>query len=178
MTHQTLNLELERIEAERNALFHQLQNHDDKELNKKPSPDAWSVIEVLHHLITAEAGSVQYLRKKTQDLNGAQQSGIKEIFRSLLINTFLALPFKIKAPAVASPNISYATLADTRAKWDQVRLDVRKIINDLPGDALDKNWFKHPLAGKISLHQMINFFGNHLERHQHQIWRTIKEVRR
>ena len=89
---------------------------------------------------------------------------------------FLAAPIKFKAPSVAEPLSNNATLADTQARWNAIRTDLNVLWNNLPEEVLDRSWFKHTLAGKLNLMQMLEFFGNHFERHEHQIWRTLKTV--
>ena len=176
MTYAALNQAFEKIEIERKHLYERLKSYDEIVLHAKPKPDAWSVIEVIEHLIAAEQASLQYLRKKTKDLNGAKKSTIGERFRSMALHFFLAAPIKFKAPSVAEPLSNNATLADTQARWNAIRTDLNVLWNNLPEDVLDRSWFKHALAGKLNLMQMLEFFGNHFERHEHQIWRTLKSV--
>jgi uncharacterized damage-inducible protein DinB len=176
MTHAQLNASFNKMEAERNKLLDNLQTYDDAILNKKPMPEAWSVIEILHHLIAAEEASVNYLKKKTQDLNGATKVGLKEKFRSLLLNWYLSSPIKFKAPAVAAPTVTYATLKDTRNKWDTVRADLQETWIRLPEEKLNLNWYKHTAAGKLGLNQMLQFISTHVNRHTQQVGRTLKTV--
>jgi len=176
MTHAALNKAFERIEQQRNNLFDRLKIYDDKVLNQKPDEASWSVIEVLRHLTAAEDFSAQYLDKKTKDVNAGRKTGLKEAFRSFLLNAYLGSPKKFKAPDIAVPLAGYATLADTRASWDIVRGRLQDIWKGLPAELLDRNWFKHPVAGKLNLMQMLTFMEAHASRHEKQIWRALKEV--
>ena len=176
MKHSTLNQAFEKIEKERKNLYERLLTYDVVIIHTRPKPDAWSVIEVIEHLIAAEHSSLQYLLKKTQDLNGAKKTGFKERLRALSLHLFLSAPIKFKAPNMTIPVSNIATLADTQSRWEKIRTELHALWNRLPEEALDRNWFRHPLAGKLSLLQMIAFFGTHFARHEHQIWRTLKAV--
>ena len=45
------NKRYEKLEEKRTQLFKELTNYSDKVINKKPAPNAWSVAEVLDHLM-------------------------------------------------------------------------------------------------------------------------------
>ena len=176
MTHAELNKAFDKIEKQRKDLFVKLKSYNDKILNQKPAENVWSVIEVVDHLKTAEDFSYQYLLKKTQDNASAQKVGLKETLRSVLLNAYLRSNKKFKAPAVTIPSDSYATLSQADESWSKVRKDISGIWTGLPEDMLDRNWFKHPAAGKLSLMQMITFMQAHVGHHEKQIERTLKAV--
>lgn len=176
MKHTKLNTEFDKLEKQRKNLFEKLKKYDNKVLNQKPSESQWSVMEVINHLIVAEDFSSKYLQKKTQDTASAAKVGLKETFRSFLLNTYLGSSKKFKSPTVALPPGTYTTLSDAHSSWDRVRGDIQSIWTKLPEDLLDRNWFKHPVAGKLSLGQMLSFMEAHVHRHEKQIWRTLKEV--
>lgn len=178
MKHTRLDTEFGKLEKQRKELLEKLKAYDDKILNQKPSESQWSVMEVVNHLIVAEGFSYQYLEKKTQDHASAAKVGLKEAFRSFLLNTYLGSSKKFKAPTIAIPPGAYTTLADGHASWDDVRKNIHSVWTQLPEDMLDRNWFKHPAAGKLSLKQMISFMHAHVQRHEKQIWRTIGQVSR
>jgi hypothetical protein len=114
--------------------------------------------------------------KKTQDITSAQKAGFKEGFRSAVLNTYIALPLRFKAPVATMPSGTYTTLAEASTAWNEVRKNIREVWMRLPEDVLDRNWFKHLAAGKLSLMQMLTFMEAHVHRHEKQIWRTLKEV--
>lgn len=178
MKHTTLDKEFEKLEKQRTDLLDKLKSYDDKVLNQKPSESQWSVMDVINHLIAAEGSSYQYLYKKTQDRASATRVGMKESLRSFLLNTYLGSSKKFKAPTIAIPPGAYTTLAEGRSSWALTRKNIQGVWTGLPEELLDRNWFKHPAAGKLSFAQMISFMHAHVHRHEKQIWRTLKEVSR
>jgi len=176
MTQASLNSNFEKVEKQRRDILAQLKAYDDKVLNQRPSENSWSVIEVIDHLVAAEKSTLQYLEKKTQDLASAQKVGLKEKFRSLVLNAYLGSSKKFKSPEVALPGGQPMSLSQVRDSWDQVRSQIQAVWTRLPEHELDKNWFKHPAAGKLSFAQMLTFMQAHVGRHHKQISRTLREV--
>ena len=176
MTHTELNKVFSKIEKQRADLFQRMKGYDEKILNQCPDENVWSVMEVVEHLIIAEDSGNQYLKKKTQDKGAAQKVGLKESFRSLILNAYLRSNKKFKAPATTLPSHTYRSLAGAETAWRKVRADFSEILQGLPEGHLDKNWFKHPVAGKLSLKQMMTFIEAHVAHHEKQIERTLKAM--
>jgi hypothetical protein len=53
---------------------------------------------------------------------------------------------------------------------------MKSYLEDLPEHIFDKELYKHPFAGRVTIRGMVDFFGGHLERHAKQIDRTIAKV--
>jgi uncharacterized damage-inducible protein DinB len=84
------------LEEERKNLFNELKNYSDELINKKPSPEKWSVAEVIAHLITAEEMSLKYLSKKIQDTSKEKPETLESKFRWLLVQIVFAFNIKFK----------------------------------------------------------------------------------
>ena len=171
-----LESEFNRIEASRKKLVERLKKYDDDLLNKKPKPEAWSVIEVMNHLMTSEEASLRYLQKKTLDTSRAKKSGINGVWKLLALKVAFSIPVNYKAPKVVEPSSEFATLADTDAKWTKIRTDIFDLLKGLKDSDYGRELWKHALGGKMNIYLMVNFFGFHFDRHQKQIERTIAMV--
>lgn len=168
--------QLNRLEAERKKLFSELKNYTDDELNKKPSPDKWSVAEVIAHLIAAEEMSLKYLLKKTQDTSREKGETLKHKFCWALVQIVFKTNIKYKAPDVVEPKAGYQSLNDLEVQWTDIRLQTRELLQKLTDEELNKTLWKHAVAGKLNLHHMAQFFGIHFYRHRKQIERALKAV--
>lgn len=166
-----------RLEANRKALFAGLQQYPDDLLNKKPSEHAWSVAEVIGHLLTAEEMSLAYLKKKVQDTSSAKPEGFKQKWRWLLVQIVFTFDIKFKAPDVVTPKMGYTTLAELDKRWTETRSQTAAILNTLSDKELNSQLWKHAVAGKLNLHHMVAFFGVHFNRHKKQIARTLAAVK-
>lgn len=175
--HAKLEKEYKQLEAERKVLFNDLKQYSDEVLNKKPKPEAWSVNEVIAHLITAEEMSLKYLQKKLQDTSKAQHEGLKHKWRWLLVQTVFTFDIKFKAPAIVEPKLGITSLKELESRWSNDRQQIFETLSKLDDDHLKKDLWKHAVAGKLNLHHMVQFFGIHFSRHKKQIARTLAAVK-
>ena len=164
------------LEKSRKDLFDDLRNHDDDLVNKKPSPEAWSIVQVLEHLLKAEEQSLAYLLKKTQDTSKVPVAGLGSKWRFLLTQTVFVMNIKYKAPALVVPSNTSASIQQIEARWDKVRKETFDLLNRLPDEDLKKEIWKHAVAGKMNISQMLAFFQIHFDRHRKQVYRTLAEV--
>ena len=175
--HTQLEKEFKQLETERKNLFSDLQQHSDELLNKKPNPEAWSVAEVIAHLMTAEEMSLKYLQKKMQDTSKEKQEGFKNKYRWLLVQIVFTFNIKFKAPEIVEPKIGFVTLKDLESNWAKNRSEIIAMVDKLSNEEVNKTLWKHAVAGKMNLHHMVQFFGIHYRRHTKQIDRTLKAVK-
>ncbi|MCF8259041.1 MAG: DinB family protein [Flavobacteriales bacterium] len=166
----------EAAEADRKALLTNLDTYSEEVLTRKPSPDAWSVVEVLAHLIKAETGTLNYLRKKLE-VGGHQKASPFAGLRKALLNFVLGLPIRFKAPKVAQldkgVNMSYA---EAKAQWNAVRDGLGTEYQRIDEKLIAHDLFKHPFAGKLNLIQSTEFMRQHMVRHIGQVQRTLAMV--
>jgi uncharacterized damage-inducible protein DinB len=172
-----ISAQFNQLETKRENLFNDLRKYSDEVINKKPSENAWSVAEVIAHLITAEEMSLKYLSKKIQDTSQAKPEGLKNKWRWFLVQVVFTFNIKFKAPEIVEPKLGYQTLADLETKWKELRLQTSTVLDKLSEEELNKDLWKHALAGKMSLYHMVEFFGVHFRRHRRQIERTIESVK-
>lgn len=169
--------QFKQLEQERSNLFNELKNYSDEVINKKPSPDKWSVAEVIAHLITAEEMSLKYLSKKIQDTSKEKPEGFKHKYRWLLVQIVFNFNIKFKAPEIVEPKMGYQSLANLETKWSDIRNQTLQLLQKLSDDEVNKTLWKHAIAGKLNLHHMVRFFGVHYNRHKKQIERTLTAVK-
>ncbi len=172
-----LEKEFTQLETERNNLFSELKNYSDDVINKKPRPEAWSVAEVIVHLITAEEMSLKYLSKKIQDTSKAQPEGLKNKGRWLLVRIVFTFNIKFKAPEIVEPKLGYQSLANLDIHWNKIRQQTLEVLSRLSDEEVNKELWKHAIAGKMNLHHMVQFFGIHSRHHKKQIDRTLAAVK-
>jgi hypothetical protein len=163
--------EFDEYQAKVNVLLNDLSKYTTEDLQRKKSPETWSVIQNLMHLIMAESGSLAYCRKKMAFGGEYEKPGIKSQYRYFMLITAMYLPIKIKAPAaIDGENVpNNLTLAEVKVKWDGSFANWKLFFEVLQDDLADKVVYKHPRAGKISWSNMIGFFSVHFDRHKKQI---------
>jgi len=164
-----------RYDAQVRQLLTTLADYSDEQLNRKPANGGWSAIQVLHHLLLVEDLSLGYVRKKLSFQPKVEKAGLSSYLRGWFVSAYLGSPLKRKAPAgVGDAHLpTFATLADTRVRWEQVRQAWATFFNELPPELLDKEVYKHPFAGRLGWSQTIAFFEAHFQRHRKQALRAV-----
>ncbi|MBK9337326.1 MAG: DinB family protein [Lewinellaceae bacterium] len=160
------------------ALLNALASTSDAVLNQKPADGGWSAIQVLHHLIVSEELSLRYVQKKLGFEPTLEKAGLAEWLRARTLWFYLNIPIKFKAPPMVGREHlpDFATLADTKARWMDIRQKWAAYIGQMPSDMAEKAVYRHPLAGRLSWSGMLTFFRCHFERHLKQIRRTLRHI--
>lgn len=159
----------QKIEANRLSLLDKMSKFSDEKLNKKPAPESWSAIQTAYHLLSAETSTLGYLEKKVQSKDSIPMSGFKSIYRSTLLKLFLFLPFKFKAPKMVENVPDFKPFKELKQEWDAKRQALAVLLETLTDKDIKRELFKHPLAGKMNILQMLEFINDHLLRHVKQI---------
>ena len=167
---------LEQLESQRLDLIQELSKLDSTVLNKRPKPETWTVIQNLLHLVMAEASSVAYMRKKLSFTSQLPKAGFKSRFRRMLLSLAFALPFKFKAPKGLDILPEFTDFNELSSKWALQRLDLQRFIETLPENVIDGEIWRHQVAGKMNIAQMLDFFYDHVKRHQEQIKRALHDI--
>ena len=178
MTKHEITSKLNALDQRISDLLFSLKPIPSDKLNIRPKENEWSVLQIVHHLILAEEGSLKYLKKKLSFNPKLNKVSLSSKLRLKLLTTWAYTPVKFKAPDAISGEAlpAQSTLEEVSNRWKIVRADMRAFLNKLPDDILDKEVYKHPFAGKLSLEGMLIFFEAHLDRHEKQIRRTLKLV--
>lgn len=166
--------QFQKNEAERDAFLQELSKFSNEALNKKPNQNAWSALEVVEHLIKSEYYSLKYIEKKMSFNPSFEKAGLKTNFRYVMVKISMWSPFSIKAPVAVSQFSSQSNFEDLKSKWDKEREKLALFLEDFPSNLLDKEVYKHPAVGKITVPQMLKFFSLHVNRHRKQAIRTVK----
>jgi hypothetical protein len=172
-----LKTEFDALEKSRKALFASLKTYPDELLNKKPAADKWSAVQVIQHLVASETASLNYLQKKTLDTSKAKHAGFDARRRLMLTKMAFYFPLSFKAPTLLEPPADFIPLSKLEAQWDVVRKDTYTLLSKLSDKELEKDLWRHLIAGKMSIYQMYDFFGMHFNRHRKQIERTLGLVK-
>jgi len=168
---------LDQLDIELRNLLRELEAYSEAKLNEQPDEDSWSVFQVMYHLILSEHYSHQYVQKKLSFNPELKKAGFVSELRRMVLNMYLAAPLKFNAPTAVRDNLpEHATFWEIAKKWKDQRVLLRDYLQQLPEDFYDKEIYKHPFAGRLSLDGMLAFFQRHFQRHRKQIFRTLRKV--
>jgi len=168
---------LNHLDSKLTLLLEVLKDYSEATLNKKPAEDKWSVMQVIQHLKLAELGSQRYCEKKLSFNPELKNAGILSAWRTFVMTTYLKVPIKVNAPnAVSGENLpDYSSFWETAKEWKTQRQGLRKFLESLPEDHFKKEIYKNPMAGRMTLLGLLDFFEGHFDRHHKQINKILKK---
>ncbi len=168
---------LQRLDSELTELLKVLKDYSERTLNKKPAEGKWSVLQVMHHLILAEGYGQRYVEKKLSFNPELKKAGFPATWRTFLMKTYLKIPFKIKAPdGVSGEQLpDHSSFWETAKQWKQQREELRTMMENMPVEHFDKEIYKHPFAGRLTLVGLLDFHLGHFSRHRKQINKILKK---
>ena len=166
----------EDIDSTRARLLRSVEGLSAEQHGFRPTPDRWSVAEIVEHLSMVErsvARLVGSLLRKAEESGGAREMGAPFAPVSIAELVEQTSTQKLDAPDSARPTgvplaDSLASLRDSRAALHALRPRVEQT------DGAEIR-FPHPAWGPINLYQWLLFVGAHEARHLAQI-NALKET--
>lgn len=168
-----LRARLDRLEAARERALSLLDGRELAALARPPGPGRWSALQVLHHVVEAEAGTLAYVRKKMQAGPALPRGAVSSRLRRAILGIALALPLRFRAPAVAAVVPDTVDPAALRARWEEVRREWRDLVLSFPRDLEARLVFRHPVAGRLTLADTLAVLQAHLLHHVPQVRRAL-----
>lgn len=166
----------EKMEATKADLLRSLASLESGTLNRKPDPSSWSILQVIAHLTKSEGGTLQYIKKKTQDPGALPSAGIAPWFRIAALVVGIHSPFRFKAPKAIADVPETGDLQSASLAWAEVREDWREFVEAFPEALNGKMIFRHPFVGLLGPAQTMIFLNEHLGNHVRQIARIRKAL--
>ncbi len=170
-----LRNQLDLLDAELNKLLEELRNYRESDLNRRPKPGAWSPLQVMQHLMRSEELSQAYVTKKLSFNPTLRNKSIASSFRSAAVNLYLSSPFKFKAPDAIGDNAlpEGSSFWEVVKQWTNQRQALADFLENIPAEYRNKEVYKHPVGGRLTLDQMLEFFHAHFRRHRKQIRKAL-----
>lgn len=167
--------ELRNLDLQTQSILTTLADYSDEVLSVPPAPGVWSIMQVLTHVMMSERLSLQYVRKKLSFKPELKNSGLLSSFRLHLLKWSQYVPIRFKAPkGLQTADLPvFSSLTDLRSQWQTDRHKLHQFFDEADDSLFSKDVFRHPIAGRISLIQMVIFFSIHLQRHVVQIERRL-----
>ena len=165
--------QFERLENARTKLFTELQAGAEASLHARPQPEAWSINEIIHHLVLAESFAVAYLEKKLDKVDTLSKVSWSAGLRSLLLSSAMHSPLKFKAPSPLVLPTAGLTLQALGAQWQSQREKLRTLLARVKPEMARLALYRHPVAGLLTVAQMLSFLETHYAHHEKQIARIL-----
>ena len=139
-------------------------------LHHKPQ-GKWSPAQIFQHLHDSEIGTLGYLEKKiNEEKDKIPLGGLGAKIRSFMLSRALRKQKKkYKAPKVLGELSESPDFHSLKTDYLEARRKLRNLLSKLEKKDLKKAYFKHPVAGRLTIVQTLGFLEDHFERHFEQI---------
>lgn len=143
--------------------------------DRRPTPESWSITDVVEHLTLVERGLATSLAKAPNPERPRVVPWGQGI-RFGLMRAALKAGVRIKAPVIEvlpSRDLPWHALL---ARWEEQRRELEEWLLSVDPAVLLTPRFRHPIAGWLHVPQALTFAGDHLEHHFGQVERIIRGV--
>lgn len=159
------------------AMIDRLDGWSSERIRQQPAEGGWCALEVADHLLTSERGTLGYLVKKTSSGYGALETATAEHeAASAKLNEALASDGRWSAPAVLPPPDDSLQWEVVRQQWLDIQDQFERFRAAFPETAAEKLVFRHPLAGRFTFAQTLDFLRYHIQHHEYQLDRIVSAL--
>lgn len=161
----------EELELQRVEILNRVKGLPVEKFNLAPSPEKWSISQILTHILIAEQLSVGYMKKKALGIGQLKNSGLSESICLGLLKISQRIPYiKYKAPKVVLAHTPPAfPIAELTMRWETQRNDLKVFLDGIADMDVKKVIYKHPFFGRLDARQAMIFFREHINHHKPQI---------
>lgn len=167
------------IESARHDLCRSVADMSQELLDTRPSADAWSAGEILHHLYLIEKSLTRGMEKglgEAERRNVPAGAGPDEtVIHSLDRYSIETNPLRASAPARVIPSRAEKK-EDLLAALERSRSELLLVFEKASAHDLSEARFPHPIFGDLNVYQWMVFLGKHERRHTRQIVETRRAL--
>ncbi|MGI2326661.1 DinB family protein [Planococcus sp. YIM B11945] len=153
----------------REEVLNAVEGRPDEFLNRKPSEDAWSPMQILDHLQLMETMIAKNVSKHLA--SDKQEKASKKP-----IQLTVSRMVKVDAPKHVVPSTEFIALEDMKKRLADSHALLLQVYDSTTEEALEQNSMPHPVFGKVPLTQWFPFVGLHEKRHLKQLQKTLKQL--
>jgi uncharacterized damage-inducible protein DinB len=176
--HPRLTELVEYVDAQRAALLDAASAIPPERWTERPSPDRWSVAEVLEHLYMVEHSCARVIAKRAAEARAAghpAETATSSRLGALDGSDFRDRTTRREAPERVAPTGALSS-DEVRSAVDRSRAELREAIAAADGLALESVRFAHARLGDLDLYQWILFIGHHEARHTAQVIEIMTQL--
>ena len=156
---------LRELQAGREALDAAVAGVDETLARRKPSHEAWSILECVEHMIESE----RYLLSRLRAAATVERPFEKSRREAKIARLAADRTRRIEAPEQAHPQGRFESLAEAMQAFDTTRAEVMQWVEDCTGDPR-RMLTDHPLiAGPVTCAETLVMMAAHPARHAKQI---------
>jgi DinB superfamily len=156
------------LQQTKEQLLKDVQGLTDAQLEYKPAPDRWSVIECVEHITLIEKAILEGEQQLVQQPANPERRKDIKITDEQLIKNVEDRSHKVKAPESGIPKHSYSSNAETIKAFTDQRDKLIEYVTSTK-DAMRDHIMDHPALGPIDAYQLLLLDAAHTNRHTQQL---------
>ena len=161
------------LKNKRQMILEQLDAVPPAHLTHKAGPDRWSVVEVIQHLVIVEQQIMKQAESTPTPTGTEPQPYSRE--RLEMVLEILETDVAVDVPAASMAPDGRDSLSALLDQWAETRQQLEHFLRKMPADRYEELLFSHPVAGPLSVVDMLDLANVHLGYHMRQIQR-IREA--
>ena len=155
------------FERERRRFLAGLEGVDDATLRRQPRPEVWSMLDIVEHVVAAEAAILQGLPPLDGLVPRARSLSHRLKFQAVRLVLTWRIP--VRVPSRRMLPTGDRTLADLREQWDGHARWLRAFVETQGAARAQEAFFLHPVCGPLTLEQALRLDLLHLRTHRRQL---------
>jgi len=167
--HRTFEDQLVIWADDRRRLLDEVERLEPERLTAKPLPGKWSILEIVEHLVVGDREVLQGLPHPSALVE--QRRGLRDRVGYRMVMFVLACHIPAKVPSPRYLPQGQSSLPDLRRDWDEMQQWLRSYVERLDRGDPAKAVFGHPIAGPMTMQQVLDMGKLHLATHTRQIRR-------
>jgi hypothetical protein len=172
MTAKTKDL-LNRLTQLRQTVLAEANGLSAEELVHRPGADAWSVLDVVEHLVRVEEAILSRVRKR-------DPRTWREAARARLALAGVSIAFlfgrRLRVPTQAVVPLGGVTLMDLGGRWETVEATMRRTLDGFGPEDFARPLMRHPILGLLTPVETLTFLVRHIAHHRRQIARIRRSA--
>lgn len=160
---------LEQLETRQQSFLTTLQGFSNEQLSFRATPDAWTPVQVGHHVVLAEQRTADSI-KKHRGMRSGKRS-LRYRLGGAAVWLVLKTGLRVKNPVPEAAPADDIDLAGLLEAWSKARTDLEAVLAETKERGLEYAAFKHPIAGPWNVEEALVFLVAHLDHHLRQLAR-------
>ena len=154
------------LEDRKSELLKDLKSYSEDQLQFQPSPDRWSMLMALQHIVVGEQG-IRLSEAELRSNPVRRQLEPGKLFS--VVMDVLNKDIPVEVPDVALEPDGSKSLDELIALWDLERKAMSNLLEEVTEKTVDQVMFSHPAAGPLDPVRTLQLAVAHFNTHRRQI---------
>jgi hypothetical protein len=171
-----LRRRFDRLERQRTDLLAGLGGRTDASLHYHPAPGAWSILQVIEHLVIAEERILELAaRRPPRPVPFLERLRTGVRLRLLFLALRSTRRFEVPLAAL-NPGGAEIGLEELERRWSEARWQLARVLETVTPETAKARPVGHPITRWLTWQEGLDFLYRHIARHAGQI-RRIEQAR-